>query len=439
VTVNSGGPRIAVKCERGCRLTVIRMALDSMPLLGGKYSEPEQVSPGLVQTFRARDLATGRPVLVHRISDLSSGEQNSLLKLLLSSLYRSPEVKKSVIDVKEEGEVCYVVTEDVPQCFLLQEWLQFENERPDGLKGGEESIAFNVLDSREGQEDPPAGAPRTSERTWTEWGRSEADDEQQSANRASDEISLPAILSGPPPEAPQSAPMRSIEPLPPEFSSSPPDGSHSAASSSVDVSPVDASLVVENEAKQDTGEILQEVGASERQPQTKFAAFLAAAGGETVMDAPQMEANRGAVGGRRNPEVQRPDRKPPLDEFSRLFADVDQVFPTGNDLNKDAPEPSPEPVPAFASPKSAPAGSAAPAASGWTSAHGIFAGTPAATIPALPTAAQTVLESALAAQAESRKNRRLLIAVILVLLGLAILVALLIVPKHYSGLNLLVQ
>lgn len=403
-------------------------ALEFMSLLGGKYSEPEQVTPGLIQTFRARDLATGRPVLVHRISDLDYGEQNSLLKLLLSSLYRSPDVRKSVIDITEEGNDCYVMTEDIPQCFLLREWLQFENERPDGVKheiargASEESLGLSLFEFRQRQESAPAGTLQASEPAWTDPRSNEVGDERQPDNGRSDEISLPAFVSGPAPDAPQAAPMRSIEPLPPEFSGSRPAVSSSFISPPADISHEDASSPFQKETKQNTGEIPQEV------PQTKFAAFLAADGGETFTDAQQGDGSE-----RPNPEVQRPGGSSPLDEFSRLFADAGHEFFSADSLGKHLSQPDPKPVPVFASPAapaSAPS-SAVPVESGWASTPGVFTGvSDAASMPVLPTAAQTVLESALAAQAESRKNRRLLIAVILVLLALAILITLLIVPKQ---------
>jgi hypothetical protein len=95
---------------------------------------------GNVQTFRAREAATGRSVFVHRIAETAQPEQAALLKLLLSCLYRSSTVKELVLDVREEGDLCFVVTESVPQCLLLREWLQFESDRSDpGTKpaGGE--------------------------------------------------------------------------------------------------------------------------------------------------------------------------------------------------------------------------------------------------------------------------------------------------------------
>src|SRR6185437_8314912 len=102
-----------------------------MAFLGGKYLQPEQVITGNVQTFRAREAATGRSVFVHRIAETAQPEQAALLKLLLSCLYRSSAVKELVLDVREEGDLCFVVTESVPQCLLLREWLQFESDRSD--------------------------------------------------------------------------------------------------------------------------------------------------------------------------------------------------------------------------------------------------------------------------------------------------------------------
>ncbi len=109
--------------------------MDSKPFLGGKYVGPVQVTTGEVETFTAREAGSDRPVYVHQISGTALPAQAALLKLLLSCLYRSPTVKEHVLDVREEGDVCYVVTQSAPQCLLLGEWLQFESERSDpGIK-----------------------------------------------------------------------------------------------------------------------------------------------------------------------------------------------------------------------------------------------------------------------------------------------------------------
>jgi hypothetical protein len=102
-----------------------------MSFLGGRYLHTEQVIAGSVQTFRAREAETNRTVFVHRVDDPSSPPQADLMRLLLTCLFRSAAVKQRVLDVIEHGDVIYVVTESVPECLLLREWLHFESDRSD--------------------------------------------------------------------------------------------------------------------------------------------------------------------------------------------------------------------------------------------------------------------------------------------------------------------
>jgi hypothetical protein len=102
-----------------------------MTFLGGRYLHTEQVIAGSVQTFRAREAETNRSVFVHRVDDPSSPQQADLLRLLLTCLFRSAAVKQRVLDVIEQSGVVYVVTESVPECLLLREWLHFESDRSD--------------------------------------------------------------------------------------------------------------------------------------------------------------------------------------------------------------------------------------------------------------------------------------------------------------------
>lgn len=105
--------------------------MEPLDFLGGKYEQAEQILPGAIQTFRAHDSATGRPVFVHRISLTDEPlRQSSLLGLLSSALLRSPKARKMVVDVEEADGFYYVVTQTAPQCLLLREWLQCEVDDP---------------------------------------------------------------------------------------------------------------------------------------------------------------------------------------------------------------------------------------------------------------------------------------------------------------------
>jgi hypothetical protein len=106
--------------------------VESKGFLGGKYVEPVQVIAGEVQTFTARQAATGRPVYVHQVVGAGRQEQTKLLKLLLMCLYRVPAVKERVLDISDEGDNYYVVTESSPPFLMLREWLEREWQKAEG-------------------------------------------------------------------------------------------------------------------------------------------------------------------------------------------------------------------------------------------------------------------------------------------------------------------
>jgi hypothetical protein len=374
------------------------MALNSMSLLSGRYLQAEEVSPGLVQTFRARDFATGRPVFVHRIGDSDCAEQASLLKLLLSCLYRSPAVKQMVLEVREDAEACYVVTEAAPQCFLLREWLEFEAK-----------ISEEVISSPQGApKAPPASEPGEQSagalRLSNEYPAAFPGEERDGggpASRASDEISLPApFVSDQRPAVPQAAPIKVIRPLPPEFS---PDAFESVSAASKQHSEgidVLSASHPRDQVPEDKLRIDRPIGEVAPTPDE----FL-----------PQA--------------VQRPVGVSPLDEFDRLFDPVG--VPERKAMRGDTPAPVQRPLPPLAPAVAAPSpslpyvrpvtGPVAPLSQRLTTpGSGAFAQ------PILPSAAQTVLESALAAQAASQRNRKLIIgAIAVVLIVLAIVLYLL--------------
>lgn len=104
--------------------------METLEFLGGKYQKKEQIVPGPVQTFRAREAGTSRDVFVHRVSTTDEqAEQMALLRMLTTVLLRSNEARKLVLDFGEEQGFWYVVTESEPRCLILREWLQFELNR----------------------------------------------------------------------------------------------------------------------------------------------------------------------------------------------------------------------------------------------------------------------------------------------------------------------
>lgn len=106
--------------------------METLEFLGGKYRKTEQIVPGPVQTFRARESSTGRDVFVHRVSTSEEpAEQVALLRMLTTVLLRSPEARRLVLDFGDEQGFWYVVTASEPRCLVLREWLQFELNRAD--------------------------------------------------------------------------------------------------------------------------------------------------------------------------------------------------------------------------------------------------------------------------------------------------------------------
>ncbi len=114
--------------------------METLEFLGGKYNGGEQILPGVIQTYRATEAATGRSVFVHCVaSGDDPAQQLALYRLLAAALVRSPLVRSMVLDMRDENSDWYVVTETAPQCLLLREWLQFElgnsAKASDGKKG----------------------------------------------------------------------------------------------------------------------------------------------------------------------------------------------------------------------------------------------------------------------------------------------------------------
>ena len=344
-----------------------------MSLLSGKYLQAEQAAPGVIQTFRARDLATGDPVFVHRIGDANCNEQASLLRLLLMCLYRSPAVKKLVLEVREDANACYVVTESAPQCFLLREWLELEARNAEGS-----NRALADLESAESKLKEVAPGPPAQEGTGSELS-----------------LSVP-FVSEAVPATPQAAPIKSIRPLPPDFSPAPQSASSDLfALSGIAAKKPGRTLVIEK-SNLDAAkpESLPRVHPPNPRPSGEVAA----------PSQPFQKDATPSSGYSSHPAVLRPAGALPLDEFSRLFADPEPGNGATTELLSTVRSPisGPVPPPTHARPALNPLAEASQP-------------TPFAT-PIMPSAAQTVLESALAAQAASQRNRNLIIGIVVVVL-----------------------
>jgi hypothetical protein len=85
------------------------------------------------RTFEAREIATGRPVLVHLFSDRTS----PLNRVLLARLDALPEKEHSrVLDRGEHEGGVYVVTDRLAEYAGLREWLAQKDQRPKNQDSG---------------------------------------------------------------------------------------------------------------------------------------------------------------------------------------------------------------------------------------------------------------------------------------------------------------
>ena len=139
--------------------------METLKFLGGKYNGGEQILPGVIQTYRATETATGRSVFVHRVSSGDDpGQQLALYRLLAAALVRSPSVRSMVLDMRDESNDWFVVTDTAPQCLLLREWLQFElgnsAKISDGKKeAGAQPVLSTPAPSPEPVQKPASGPP----------------------------------------------------------------------------------------------------------------------------------------------------------------------------------------------------------------------------------------------------------------------------------------
>ena len=118
-------------------------------LLGGKYQQGEQILPGVIQSFRAYEVPTGRPVFIHRVPSKERVAQE-VAGLLSAGLIHSASVRKMVLDVYESEPFRFIVTEPARQCVPLRDWLERES--------GASAEAVTT-----GQAAPPAEVPAEPE------------------------------------------------------------------------------------------------------------------------------------------------------------------------------------------------------------------------------------------------------------------------------------
>lgn len=188
-----------------------------LDFLGGKYHKPEEIVHGPVQSFRAQNAATGRPVYIHRVSTTEEqAQQSALLLLLASAMTRSAAVKRLVLDVGEEKGFWYVVTEFEQQCLALREWLQFEIDNASGnANAGSQTSGRNLQ--------PPPPAARDKQQDAGEFTRmfrrqpmrpNTPPPPPPSAGQPAAPLSTPPVRVVPSPPAAAPSPTNSAPPTP---------------------------------------------------------------------------------------------------------------------------------------------------------------------------------------------------------------------------------
>ena len=92
----------------------------------GRYQILEMLSDGEARTFRALQISSGRILLLHELwAERTPPNRSDLASLVLGFLRRATaDEMKILIEVGEEGGCVFVVTEDLPICRDLRQWLE---------------------------------------------------------------------------------------------------------------------------------------------------------------------------------------------------------------------------------------------------------------------------------------------------------------------------
>jgi hypothetical protein len=91
----------------------------------GKYQILATLGDGEAQSFRAIQISTGRKVLIHHLTGGKPPAGQPDLTSLIFNFLRSasPEESRNLLHMGEEDGRAYLVTEDVPGCLDLRQWL----------------------------------------------------------------------------------------------------------------------------------------------------------------------------------------------------------------------------------------------------------------------------------------------------------------------------
>jgi len=92
----------------------------------GKYQILQTLSDGEVRCFRAQQISSGRSVLLHQLWPERNPPHQPDLASLLTEFLRNAEAETSghILEIGEDSNRGFVVTEDLPECLDLRTWLQ---------------------------------------------------------------------------------------------------------------------------------------------------------------------------------------------------------------------------------------------------------------------------------------------------------------------------
>ena len=98
----------------------------------GRYKILEMLSDGEARTFKALQTSSGRTVLLHQLwAERTPPNQPDLASLVFAFLqHATAEEMKILIDMGEEKSRVFVVTQDLPVCQDLRQWLQAAAKTP---------------------------------------------------------------------------------------------------------------------------------------------------------------------------------------------------------------------------------------------------------------------------------------------------------------------
>ena len=98
----------------------------------GRYQILEMLSDGETRTFKAVQISSGRNVLLHQLwVERTPPNQPDLASLVFGFLRgATADEMKILVDMGEEASRVFVVTEDLPVCQNLRQWLQSPAGRP---------------------------------------------------------------------------------------------------------------------------------------------------------------------------------------------------------------------------------------------------------------------------------------------------------------------